>query len=93
MYFCTNQHSSSGLSSSFEGVDLPANWKLFQEGLNFTGAFRLLQFPINETLVTLNGYMELNSESDNEICNGFVKKICDENEICSSDVKKITVDE
>ena len=34
MYICTNQHTSSGLSSSFEGVDLPANWKLFQEGLN-----------------------------------------------------------
>ena len=39
MYICTNQHTSSGLSSSFEGVDLPANWKLFQEGLNFRGAF------------------------------------------------------
>tara|TARA_Y100001956_G_scaffold61175_1_gene60946 strand:- start:4357 stop:8367 length:4011 start_codon:yes stop_codon:yes gene_type:complete len=39
MYICTNQHTSSGLASAFEGVDLPANWKLFQEGLNFTGAF------------------------------------------------------
>ena len=57
MYICTNQHTSSGLSSSFEGVDLPANWKLFQEGLNFVGAYTTnTYYGVND--VTLFGPRE-----------------------------------
>ena len=57
MYICTNQHTSSGLSSQFEGTDLPANWKLFQEGLNFVGAYTTnTYYGVND--VTLFGPRE-----------------------------------
>ena len=57
MYICTNQHTSSGLASSFEGTDLPANWKLFQEGLNFVGAYSTnTYYGVND--VTLFGPRE-----------------------------------
>ena len=57
MYICTNQHTSSGLSSQFQSVDLPANWKLFQEGLNFVGAYATnTYYGVND--VTLFGPRE-----------------------------------
>ena len=57
MYICTNQHTSSGLASAFEGTDLPANWKLYQEGLNFVGAYSTnTYYGVND--VTLFGPRE-----------------------------------
>lgn len=57
MYICTNQHTSTGLSSNFEGTDLAGNWKLYQEGLNFVGAYSTdTYYGVND--VTLFGPRE-----------------------------------
>jgi len=57
MYICTNQHTSTGLSSNFQDTDFAGNWKLFQEGLNFVGAYATnTYYGIND--VTLFGPRE-----------------------------------
>ena len=39
LYICTSQHTSTGVTSSWYSNDFPAYWELFQEGLNFVGAY------------------------------------------------------
>lgn len=39
LYICTNQHTSTGVASAWYSTDYPLHWQLFQEGLNFRGAF------------------------------------------------------
>ena len=39
LYICTSQHTSTGVTSSWYSSDFPAYWALFQEGLNFVGAY------------------------------------------------------
>ena len=39
LYICTNQHTSTGVTSSWYSSDFPAHWELFAEGLNFVGAY------------------------------------------------------
>jgi len=39
LYICTNQHTSTGVASAWYSTDYPLHWELFQEGLNFRGAF------------------------------------------------------
>ena len=39
LYICTNQHTSTGVTSSWYSNDFPAHWELFAEGLNFVGAY------------------------------------------------------
>ena len=39
LYICTNQHTSTGVTSSWYSSDFPAHWALFQEGLNFVGTY------------------------------------------------------
>lgn len=39
LYICTNQHTSTGVASAWYSTDYPLHWEIFQEGLNFRGAF------------------------------------------------------